>query len=111
MSFFSTLTESILFARHNLSDSELDQAATLTRSLLAHSDKTIAGETYRVFCNIVTSSLGPKQALSDTDPCPRLRFLVHSPVLVEVVCFGATSADNQVGGEEILELDLGNSFV
>lgn len=94
--------------RHDLSETESDRAAELTRSLLAHSDKTVASTVYRVLHDLVTSLLGPRQALSDLDPCPRLRFLISTSVLAEIAGFGVTNADQQVLSRRIDSILLRN---
>ncbi|KAG8276486.1 hypothetical protein J6590_064648 [Homalodisca vitripennis] len=97
-----------LMERRDLCEEEIDFAAQLTRSLLAHSEKAISVETYRVLHDIVALMLGPRQVLSNVDPCPRLGFLINTPVLVEITCHGVTNADNQVrqNAEDILLLLL-----
>ncbi|XP_054263867.1 rotatin [Macrosteles quadrilineatus] len=88
----------------DLTDSDIEEAAQVTRALLAHSDTAITLETYRVCLKVVSSVLGPQQALSNIDPGPRILFLTHTSVLVEITCFGVTSLDNRIqqNAEDIL---------
>ncbi|XP_039292555.1 rotatin [Nilaparvata lugens] len=85
---------------------DTEEASSLIVELLAHVDLAVSSRAYLACHKIVSTLLGPKHATTGVDPFQKLRFILNSNVLREIVCHGIINQDNKIQqqAEEIIIL-------